>query len=86
MAYDDKTYNNPYKQHNMKRERSTTGIVTSASVVLTIVFVALKLTKVIAWSWWWVFSPVLIELGIALAAIILLAVILLTNDEYEGEI
>ena len=70
----------------MKRERSTTGIVTSASVVLTIVFVALKLTKVIAWSWWWVLSPVLIELGIALAAIILLAVILLTNDEYEGEI
>ena len=70
----------------MKRERSTTGIVTSASVVLTIVFVALKLTKVIAWSWWWVFSPVLIELGIALSAIILLAVILLTNDEYEGEI
>ena len=76
----------PKRQHNMKRERSTTGIVTSASVVLTIVFVALKLTKVIAWSWWWVFSPVLIELGIALAAIILLAVILLTNDEYEGEI
>ena len=70
----------------MKRERSTTGIVTSASVVLTIVFVALKLTKVIAWSWWWVLSPVLIELGIALAAIILLAVLLLTNDEYEGEI
>ena len=70
----------------MKRERSTTGIVTSASVVLTIVFVALKLTKVIAWSWWWVLSPVLIELGIALAAIILLAILLLTNDEYEGEI
>ena len=70
----------------MKREKSTTGIVTSTSVVLTIVFVALKLTKVIAWSWWWVLSPVLIELGIALAAIILLAILLLTNDEYEGEI
>lgn len=70
----------------MKRERSTTGIVTSASIVLTIVFVALKLTRVIAWSWWWVLSPVLIELGIAIAAIILLAVLLLTNDEYEGEI
>ena len=70
----------------MKRERSITGIVTSASVVLTIVFVVLKLTKIIAWSWWWVLSPVLIELGIALAAIILLAILLLTNDEYEGEI
>lgn len=25
--------------------------------VLTIVFVTLKLTHVIAWSWWWVLSP-----------------------------
>ena len=25
--------------------------------VLTIVFVVLKLTKVITWSWWWVTAP-----------------------------
>jgi len=28
--------------------------------VLTIVFIVLKLTEVIAWSWWAVFSPILI--------------------------
>ena len=29
----------------------------SLPVLLTIIFVVLKLCKVIAWSWWWVFSP-----------------------------
>lgn len=32
--------------------------------LLTIVFIVLKLTKVIDWSWWWVWSPVLISSGI----------------------
>ncbi len=27
--------------------------------LLTVLFVALKLTDVIDWSWWWVLSPVL---------------------------
>lgn len=27
--------------------------------ILTIVFVVLKLTGIIAWSWWWVLSPFL---------------------------
>jgi hypothetical protein len=29
--------------------------------LLTILFVALKLTKAIAWSWWWVLSPLWIS-------------------------
>lgn len=37
--------------------------------VLTIVFIILKLTGVIAWSWWWVFSPTLIGLAIAAVTI-----------------
>lgn len=32
--------------------------------VLTIVFVVLKLCKVIDWSWWWVLSPIWISIGI----------------------
>lgn len=40
--------------------------------ILTLIFITLKLTGVIAWSWWWVLSPVLIP--IALVAIILLVV------------
>ena len=34
-------------------------------VVLTIVFIVLKLTHTIDWSWWWVFSPEWIVLGFA---------------------
>jgi hypothetical protein len=41
--------------------------------LLTILFVALKLTGVIAWSWWWVLSPVWITL-VALVVIIALVV------------
>lgn len=29
----------------------------SLPILLTIIFVILRLCGVIAWSWWWVFSP-----------------------------
>lgn len=32
--------------------------------LLMVVFIVLKLTNVIFWSWWWVLSPVLIPLGL----------------------
>lgn len=34
--------------------------------LLTIVFITLKLTGVIAWSWWWVLSPLWIPMVFAL--------------------
>lgn len=33
---------------------------------LTIVFIILKLCKVITWSWWWVLSPMWISILISL--------------------
>ena len=46
---------------------------------LTILFIALKLTHIIDWSWWWVLAtlwiPVAVVLGIiAIAAIVMLIV------------
>ena len=38
--------------------------------VLTIVFVVLKLTHNIDWSWWWVLSPLWISAGIGLLIIV----------------
>jgi len=35
--------------------------------LLTIVFVVLKLTGVIAWSWWWVLAPLWIGFAFVLA-------------------
>lgn len=36
--------------------------------LLTIVFITLKLTDVIDWSWWWILSPLWIP--VALAAVV----------------
>ena len=35
--------------------------------LLTIVFITLKLTGVLTWSWWWVLSPIWITFLISLA-------------------
>ena len=42
--------------------------------LLTVAFVVLKLTGVIAWSWWWVLSPLWISFGLFLATLTVLAV------------
>lgn len=39
--------------------------------LLTIVFITLKLTKYIDWSWWWVLSPSLISIGIVLIILLI---------------
>ena len=38
--------------------------------LLTIVFIVLKLTGFIAWSWWWVLSPIWISLALVLLVIL----------------
>ena len=43
-------------------------------ILLTIVFVVLKLCEVITWSWWWVFSPIWISWGIAILVIAIVAI------------
>jgi hypothetical protein len=46
--------------------------------LLTILFIGLKLTHYIDWSWWWVLSPSLIvgAIVLALLAILLLVAVL----------
>jgi hypothetical protein len=58
----------------MKSTLKTAGQSTSIATPLLLIFVVLKLTNVINWSWWWVLSPMLIPVSIGLA-IILLAVV-----------
>jgi hypothetical protein len=43
--------------------------------LLTIVFITLKLTGFINWSWWWVLSPSLISIAIAIVVIIIAVII-----------
>ena len=47
--------------------------------LLTALFIGLKLTGYIAWSWWWVLSPVWISAIIVLLILIVLAVFLVRN-------
>jgi hypothetical protein len=39
--------------------------------LLTLLFIGLKLTNHIDWSWWWVVSPIWISAGILLAIILI---------------
>lgn len=40
--------------------------------LLTILFIALKLTGYIDWSWWWVLSPALIGTALVVVALAIL--------------
>lgn len=42
--------------------------------LLAIVFIVLKLTKVINWSWWWVVSPLWLPIALVLVILIVLAI------------
>jgi hypothetical protein len=48
--------------------------------LLTIIFITLKLTEVIAWSWFWVLSPLIFSFFLGLVFLILYAVVVVNND------
>jgi len=48
--------------------------------LLTLLFVGLKLTGCITWSWWWVFSPLWIGLAVALAIVAIVLIIAFLMD------
>jgi uncharacterized protein (DUF983 family) len=43
--------------------------------LLTILFIGLKLTGYIGWSWWWVLSPIWISFAVAFVFILIAAVV-----------
>ena len=62
------------KNTRMKTDTSTNGI--GFLSLITAIFIILKLCGVIAWSWWWVFSPFWIGLVLVLWAMIAIGTIL----------
>lgn len=48
--------------------------------LLTILFIALKLTHVINWSWWWVLSPLWISASIVILVLIVAVIIAFAVD------
>jgi len=55
------------RRDNMERQARAHHYWLSVGCIL----VVLKLTGVIAWSWWWVFSPWWIGLGLAIVVFVL---------------
>ncbi len=47
--------------------------------LLTVLFIGLKLTGHINWSWWWVLSPMIISLSIFLLIILAFIIIALLD-------
>ena len=56
----------------MSDKNASSGI--GISGVLFIVFLVLKLTETIDWSWWWVTAPLWIPWGLLLIVSIIIAV------------
>lgn len=48
--------------------------------LLTIVFIVLKLTNVIAWSWWWVLSPLWISLALGILILGIVGLVMWIGD------
>jgi hypothetical protein len=63
------------KGNIMSDSSSSSGGIGFAGL-LTILFIGLKLTHYISWSWWWVLSPLWI--GFAVGAVILVVFGILT--------
>lgn len=51
--------------------------------LLQIVFIVLKLTGYIAWSWFWVLAPMWISVAIAVAFILLIVAIALISSIFD---
>lgn len=56
----------------MKNEQATSSGL-GIGTVLFIVFLILKLTNVIDWSWWWVTAPLWIPLGLVVMILIVIS-------------
>ncbi len=65
----------------MENEDKSINISTNGGIgflgVLTILFIVLKLTNVIDWSWWWVLSPIWIPVAVVLGIIAIVAIVAL---------
>lgn len=47
----------------------------SLRVILTLIFMTLRLTGCIGWSWWWVLSPLWIPVAAWIALLLIISII-----------
>ncbi len=71
----DASNNAVYKKRDMSKESSSSSGGIGFVGLLTILFIALKLTDVIAWSWLWVLAPVWISAILIVALVVVLVIL-----------
>ena len=82
--YKNKKFNKEKELYNMSYRSDNNRNSSSGGIgfvgMLTIVFIVLKLCKVINWSWLWVLSPLWISTAIAVLLIVIAVVIAALNN------
>jgi hypothetical protein len=68
------------RSKTMSSSSSTSSSGISFTGALTILFIGLKLTNVINWSWWWVLSPIWISISIVVFILLIFATIFLIAE------
>jgi hypothetical protein len=63
----------------MADSKSSNGL--GIGTILFLIFMVLKLTNYIDWSWWWVTAPLWIPLLLILGVLAVLGVLLLIKDK-----
>ena len=73
----DQIEQNAIKQSQSKTMSSSSSSSSGISFTgaLTILFIGLKLTNVINWSWWWVLSPIWISALFVLTIILIVGIV-----------
>ena len=64
----------------MSNSNSSSSSGIGFSGLLTVLFVGLKLTNYIDWSWWWVVSPIWVTLLVVLFVLLFVGVIVVLSD------
>jgi hypothetical protein len=70
---------NETKQMSSNSSSSSSGI--GFPGLLTVLFIGLKLTGHITWSWWWVLSPIWISALLAVAILAIVFILALIADK-----
>jgi len=78
---------NAIKQSRFSNTSNTMSSSSSSGIsfpgALTVLFVGLKLTNVITWSWWWVLSPIWISLSLAVVVIAIAVIIAIIAGAFK---
>lgn len=69
----------------MTDKKTTVHAGPSFASLLAILFIALKLTGVITWSWWWVLSPIWIGFTLLCTVIFVMVCLMMAAEKRKNK-